>query len=163
VRRSADTPRRALWAASTALLCVAFSLAHAAPRPSKTATSNDANLMVRLVAKSFVAGLLGKGDAAALCGLPINLDGRVIKTRMGLSRALAAVSKRAQKKRLSMRGQPKVMSYQAMMARFGKPPARLAAFIKPNDHFVLVRLNRSGVVIGLRKIERFWRVILVTD
>ncbi len=117
-----------------------------------------------LVAQGFVIALL-EGDlptAASLAAAPFSFDGEVAADAPALR---AELEELVSSGRLRGRRVLRVQTFSAPDAvrRFGEPPGRVQGLAGRQDVIALVRLNRGGVVLFLRKVATFWRVVGVTD
>jgi hypothetical protein len=99
--------------------------------------------------------------AAALCAVPTNLDGEVVRDEA----ALAAAWRRAVERR-ALRGvrlvSVEVMPLEAATGRFGPPPHRLGSL--PEGSLVaVIRLDRTQLVAVIAPLDDRWAVVAVTD
>ena len=149
-------------AAATALLPqAARAVAPSTPGSSRLASGEA---LARLVARAFVGALADRKLTALvqLCELPFSLDGHVVHTFTELERRLLALGNRYYRQRLRLR-QLAVLRVDQMRKRFGPPPRRLSASVRPNDRIALFRLTRGGLVAVLRSKGPFWRVVALSD
>ncbi|MBI2893944.1 MAG: hypothetical protein HYY06_10360 [Deltaproteobacteria bacterium] len=128
------------------------------------AQTGQADVTAALVAQGFVIALL-EGDlptAASLAAPPFSFDGAVAPDAGALRAELERlVSSGRFRGRRVLRVQ--TFSAQDAVRRFGEPPGRVRDLAGRRDLVALVRLNRGGVVLFLRKVATFWRVVGVTD
>ena len=117
-----------------------------------------------LVAQGFVVALLGDDlrTAEGLAAAPFSLDGRIAPDGNALHAALAdlVTSGRLHGRRFL---RMEVVSAEEALARFGPPPGRLRDLVAPRMVVALVRLNRGGIALFVRRSGPFWRVVGVTD
>jgi hypothetical protein len=117
-----------------------------------------------LVAQGFVVALLG-GDlptAEGLAATPFSFDGRLAPDPGALHAALEELvggSRLRGRRFLRIESMPA----EEAVSRFGPPPARVRDLCAPRAVVALVRLSRGGVVLFVRRIDSFWRVVGVTD
>lgn len=124
----------------------------------------DVDPTAGLVAQGFVVALLG-GDLATAEGLaaaPFSFDGQVAADAGALHARLSDLIESGH-----LRGRRflriETLPAEQAVARFGPPPGRLHDLVGHGTVVALVRLNRSGMALFVRRAGTFWRVVGVTD
>jgi len=131
----------------------------------QSASAAGKNLFLpRLVASSFVRALLvGRVKTAApLCAPRVNFDGKWVEGEKPLREALQRLVARARRSRLRLRS-VQVLTHAEMVRRYGPPPPRLAKVVKRKDVFALARFDRMGLVMGLQRQGRLYRIKFLSD
>jgi hypothetical protein len=132
---------------------------------TSTARAADEQYMVELVARSFIRGVLA-GDVQSLlplCSAEVSLDGQPAKGAGALTEALGRLVKRARENELKLEHLV-VWPVAVALQRFGPPPRRMQAVIKPGRWVALAAFKQAtGVVLILARERGFWRVVGLTD
>lgn len=120
--------------------------------------------MAQMVATSFVRAVIGGqiDTAVPLCAPRVSFDGRWVEGEKPLRAALSRVIARARRVRLRLRT-VEVLSHAEMVGRYGPAPSRLKGAIGKSDLFALALFGRLGMVVGLERQGRLFRVKLLSD
>jgi len=123
-----------------------------------------ADFTAELVARTFFRSLLeGRPEMALqLCAAEVNLDGKRVRDRAELRRALDAISTRARRRSLGLR-QLLLLEPGEAVRRFGPLPHRLRGSLGTGRLVALARFNQLGAAAVLRREGGFWRVTTLTD
>lgn len=132
--------------------------------PHRASASAKDRFLPQLVASSFVRALLNGHlqVAAPLCAPRVNFDGHWVEEKEPIRQALSKLMTRARRARLRLKT-VHVLSHSEMIKRYGAPPPRLAKAMSKRDVFALVRFSRLGLVIGLERQGRLYRIKLLSD
>lgn len=117
----------------------------------------------RIVAQALAEAIAARDAeaAAALCALPVSLDGEQVTSAVELERGWRAALERDEVRRLRLIGL-ELLTREDAIERWGPPPPRLGSI----DEDVLVawlRWDRAQLLVVLAERDGRWAVIAVTD
>ena len=131
--------------------------------PVARAESLDADPAVTVLARALAAAIAARDAraAAALCTLPVNLDGRRVESRAALVQAWRSAFSSEALTRLALRGF-EVMTLRQAEERFGPPPRRLGP-LDEDAFVVIIRWDRAQLAVVVARRDDRWAIVAVTD
>jgi hypothetical protein len=99
---------------------------------------------------------------ALLTPTPFSFDGTEVTTRAAVRQRWAALLERYPVDQLQLRG-VEVLSYDDLVARHGKPPARLQRLPLQGTQAAILDLNGKGAVLLWRKRAKGFQVFAISD
>ena len=132
--------------------------------PTARADEPDARFVARLVAQSFFRGLI-EGDISTvqpLCASTMSFDGERVRGDAAVKARLEQLADRARQGGLDLK-KVEVIPVREAIQRFGPPPERIKAEVRPGNIVALARFNVLGAVAVLGRQSGFWRIHALTD